>query len=69
MWADTWFKGTGRTVENEIYFNTAQKPLMVNEGGIFAMSEEAIEKNIKALSEVGIKATRDMFDTTLLAEI
>jgi ABC-type nitrate/sulfonate/bicarbonate transport system substrate-binding protein len=69
MWADTWFKGTGRTVENEIYFNTAQKPLMVNEGGIFAMSEESIEKNIKALSEVGIKATRDMFDTTLLAEI
>ena len=69
MWADTWFKGTGRTVENEIYFNTAQKPLMVTEGGIFAMSEEAIEKNIKALSEVGIKATRDMFDTTLLAEI
>ncbi|WP_395660854.1 ABC transporter substrate-binding protein [Aestuariivirga sp.] len=69
MWADTWFKGTGRTVENEIYFNTAQKPLMVNDGGIFAMSEESIEKNIKALSEVGIKATRDMFDTTLLAEI
>ena len=69
MWADTWFKGTGRTVENEIYFNTAQKPLMVNDGGIFAMSEESIEKNLKALSEVGIKATRDMFDTTLLAEI
>ncbi len=68
-WADTWFKGTGRTVENEIYFNIAQKPLMEAEGGIFAMSDEAIEKNIKALSEVGIKATRDMFDTSLLAEI
>lgn len=68
-WADTWFKGTGRTIENEIYFNTAQKPLMVTEGGIFSMSEEAIDKNIKALSEVGIKATKDMFDTSLLAEI
>jgi hypothetical protein len=56
-------------VENEIYFNIAQKPLMEAEGGIFAMSDEAIEKNIKALSEVGIKATRDMFDTSLLAEI
>ena len=27
---DTWFKGTGRSVENELYFNAAQKPLMRN---------------------------------------
>jgi ABC-type nitrate/sulfonate/bicarbonate transport system substrate-binding protein len=67
--AETWFKGTGRTIDNEIYFNTAQKPLMEAPGGIFAMSDEAIEKNIAALSEVGIKASKDMFDTTLLAEI
>jgi hypothetical protein len=33
------------------------------------MSEEAIEKNIEALSAVGITGTRDMFDTTLLEEI
>jgi hypothetical protein len=33
------------------------------------MSEEDIEKNIKALQAVGITGTRDMFDTTLLAEI
>ena len=26
--AETWFKGTGRTIENEIFFNTAQKPLI-----------------------------------------
>ncbi|ERM02392.1 hypothetical protein Q644_17060 [Brucella intermedia 229E] len=25
---DSWFKGTGRSVENEVYFNTAQKPLI-----------------------------------------
>lgn len=67
--AETWFKGTGRTIENEVYFNTAQKPLIEAEGGIFAMSEESIEKNIAALAAVGIKATRDMFDTTVLAEI
>jgi ABC-type nitrate/sulfonate/bicarbonate transport system substrate-binding protein len=67
--AETWFKGTGRTIENEIYFNNAQKPLMEAAGGIFSMSEEAIDKNIAALSEVGIKATKDMFDTSLLAEI
>jgi ABC-type nitrate/sulfonate/bicarbonate transport system substrate-binding protein len=67
--AETWFKGTGRTIENEVYFNTAQKPLMAAESGIFSMSEEAIAKNIEALAAVGIKATRDMFDTTVLAEI
>ena len=67
--AETWFKGTGRTVENEVYFNNAQKPLIEAAGGIFSMSDEAIEKNITALGEVGIKATKDMFDTSLLAEV
>ena len=67
--AETWFKGTGRSIENEVYFNTAQKPLMEATGGIFSMSEEAIAANIEALAAVGIVATRDMFDTTLLEEI
>lgn len=68
-WADTHFKGTGRTIENEIFFNQAQKPIMEAETGIFAMTEEGIAANIEALSKVGIMATRDMFDTTLLEEI
>ncbi len=67
--AETWFKGTGRSIENEVYFNTAQKPLIEAAGGIFSMSEEDIEKNIAALAAVGITAKRDMFDTTVLAEI
>jgi len=67
--ADTWFKGTGRTVENEIYFNNAQKPLIESPAGIFSMTDEAIEKNIEALAQVGIKATKDMFDASLLAEV
>ena len=69
QWETTWFAGTGRSVENEVYFNTAQKPLIEAPGGIFSMTEEDIEKNIKALAAVGITGTRDMFDTTLLAEI
>jgi len=36
---------------------------------IFAMDEEGIQKNIDALGQIGIKATREMFDSTLLAEI
>jgi ABC-type nitrate/sulfonate/bicarbonate transport system substrate-binding protein len=67
--ADTWFAGTGRSIENEVFFNTAQKPLIEAPGGIFSMSEEAIAANIEALAAVGISATRDMFDTTLLEEI
>ncbi len=67
--ADTWFKGTGRSIDNEIYFNTAQKPLVESPNGILSMSEDGIAKTIDALSQVGIKAKRDMFDTTLLEEV
>lgn len=68
-WADTWFQGTGRSVENEVFFNTAQKPLIEHPAGVFAMTEESIAANIEALGRVGITATREMFDTTLLEEI
>ncbi|MCX5512049.1 myristoyl transferase [Kaistia algarum] len=65
----TWFAGTGRTIENEIFFNTAQKPLIETPAGIFALTEDGIEKNVAALQAVGIKATKDAFDASLLAEI
>ena len=68
-WAETHFVGTGRTIANEEFFNEAQKPLMEHPDGIFAMTEEGIEANLKALREVGIEGTREMFDTTLLDEI
>ena len=68
-WADTHFAGTGRTIDNEVFFNTAQLPLIANPTGVFAMTEEGIAANIEALSKVGITATREMFDTTLLEEI
>ncbi len=68
-WETTWFAGTGRTIANEIFFNTAQLPLIEAAGGVFSMTEEGIAGNIEALSKVGIKATREMFDTTLLEEI
>lgn len=68
-YADSWFAGTGRTIENEIYFSAAQKPIIEHPEGVFALTEEAIAQNIEALGQVGITATRDMFDTTLLEEI
>lgn len=68
-WADTHFKGTGRTIDNEVFFNTAQKPLMEAPTGIFAMTGDHIEANLSALGEVGIVGSHDMFDTTLLEDI
>jgi ABC-type nitrate/sulfonate/bicarbonate transport system substrate-binding protein len=65
----TWMKGTGRSTDADIFLNTAEKPLMDTPAGIYAMTEDGIAANIKALALVGITATRDMFDTTLLAEI
>jgi ABC-type nitrate/sulfonate/bicarbonate transport system substrate-binding protein len=67
--ADSWYKGTGRTIENEVYFNTAQKPLIEHPKGIFSMDAEGIAKNVDALNLIGIKATKEMFDASLLAEI
>ena len=68
-WMDTWFAGTGRSLENELFFNHAQQPLMDSPTGYMAMTEEGIEANLEALARVGINGTRDMFDTTLLEEI
>lgn len=68
-WDTTHFAGTGRTIDNEVFFNTAQKPLIANADGVFAMTEDGIAANLEALSKVGITGTRDMFDTTLLEEI
>ena len=68
-WMDTWFAGTGRSLENELFFNRAQQPLMESPSGFMAMTEEGIAANLEALARVGINGTREMFDTTLLEEI
>lgn len=63
--ADTWFEGTGRTIENEIFFNNAQQPLIESASGMFYMSEESIQDTIDTLALIGIEATPDMFDMRL----
>ncbi len=69
LYNDTWFKGLGSTIEAEIYHNKAQLPLMASPKGLFVMDEDGISRNLQALEKVGVKGTREMFDTTLLAEI
>lgn len=66
---DSWFKGTGRSIENEVYFNNAQKPLIQHPSGVFTMTDEAIANCIAALNAVDVKAAKSHFDTSLLKEI
>lgn len=63
---NSYFKGTGRTKENEAYYNNAQKALIETPKGIFSMSEEAINNNIRSLQAVGINAKREMFVNDLI---
>lgn len=66
---DTWFKGTGRSIDNELYFNAAQKPLIEHPNGIYAMTDDAVARCVAALNEVNVKATKAHFDASLLKEI
>lgn len=68
-WEKTHFAGTGRSIENEIFFNAAQKPLIENPAGIFALTEEGIAANLEALALIGVRGTREMFDSSLLEEL
>jgi ABC-type nitrate/sulfonate/bicarbonate transport system substrate-binding protein len=69
LYHDTWFKGTGSTLDAETFFNTTQLALMDHPQGLYTMTEEGIQRNIEALAKLGIEARRGLFDTTLLAEI
>jgi ABC-type nitrate/sulfonate/bicarbonate transport system substrate-binding protein len=69
LYHDTWFKGTGSTLDAENFFNSSQFVLMEHPQGLFTMSEEGIQRNLESLAKLGIPAKRDMFDTTLVPEI
>jgi len=65
----TYFKGTGRTVQNEVFFNRAQESLIKTPAGVFSMTEADINANIESLRSIGINATREIFVTDLLREV
>jgi ABC-type nitrate/sulfonate/bicarbonate transport system substrate-binding protein len=69
IFQDSFFKGTGRTVENEKFFNGAQKALIESPNGIFTMSEDGISANVESLQQIGIKASKEMFVPDLAKEI
>jgi ABC-type nitrate/sulfonate/bicarbonate transport system substrate-binding protein len=69
LFTNSYFRGTGRTAENEVFYNKAQQSLMETPSGIFSISEAGIAENIESLNRIGLNATRGMFDTTLLQEM
>ncbi len=69
LFDQSWFKGLGSTLEAELYFNSVQLGLMENPKGFFAMTDSDIKRNLAALAGLSVKATVDMFDTSLLAEL
>jgi ABC-type nitrate/sulfonate/bicarbonate transport system substrate-binding protein len=69
LFEKTHFSGNGRTIENEVFFNTEQKELMLSDKGIFHMREEDIKANIDSLAAINIAAQRNMFVTELAEEI
>jgi ABC-type nitrate/sulfonate/bicarbonate transport system substrate-binding protein len=66
---DSWFSGTGRSTANDIYTNTADRPLIETPSGIFSMTEAGIAANIRYLKSMGINADRSTFDTSLLEQV
>jgi ABC-type nitrate/sulfonate/bicarbonate transport system substrate-binding protein len=69
MFESSFFKGTGRSTDNDVFGSTAEKSLIESPNGIFAMSEDGIAANIKYLKSIGIAADRAMFDTSLLEQL
>ena len=69
LFANSYFKGTGRATDNDVYGSTAEKPLIEAPNGIYSMSDEGIAANIKYLKSIGIAADRSMFDTSVLEQI
>ena len=66
---DSWLKPSGRTIGYDVFSNKAYQPLMQSPDGVFAMTDASIARVINSLALMGIAARRDMFDTSLLAEL
>jgi ABC-type nitrate/sulfonate/bicarbonate transport system substrate-binding protein len=69
VFAGSWFKGTGRSVDEEKFAALTQEPLIKAPAGIYSMSEASIAECINSLRATGIMARRDHFDTGIIAEL
>lgn len=69
LFMSSWYSKTGRTVENEIFFNRAQQPLIAHPDGVFTMTDAAIDENLRTLAEVGVTAPSSLFDKSILRSL
>jgi ABC-type nitrate/sulfonate/bicarbonate transport system substrate-binding protein len=68
-YAETWFKGNGYTPEAAEYHSKVQIAIMEHPKGVFFMDDDGVQKNLDSLAKVGVKASKDLFDTSILAEV
>ncbi|MBT9385975.1 ABC transporter substrate-binding protein [Pseudooceanicola sp. CBS1P-1] len=68
-WQDSWFKGNGYTPDMTAFHSKIQVDLIKAKGGVFSMSDSWIAKTLETLNAVGIPATPEMFDTSLLRDL
>lgn len=66
---DSWFKGNGVSPEAALFHSRTQIGLMQNPNGVYAMDADWIDKNLATLDKVGVKASRALFDASVLAEL
>lgn len=69
LFADTWFKGTGREVAHETYYNEHSQSMMTHDQGYFTMTDADVKNVVAQLKASGIEASEDMFDTSLMDEV
>jgi len=69
---DDYGKSNGYTLKGETLASEATNAVSVSPDtkahGLLYMSEAGIEGTIKTLALTGVKASKDMFDTSVLAE-
>lgn len=60
---------TNRSLEQELAFNKRQQSLIESPSGVFFMSQDSIRKTVTALNLIGIQATAEMFDNSIVEEL
>ena len=66
---DSWFKGNGRSLENEVFANRIYARLVASPSGIFAMDRASIEANVSFIRSLGPPADASLFDASLIDEL
>jgi ABC-type nitrate/sulfonate/bicarbonate transport system substrate-binding protein len=62
----SYLKGTGRDAPADTFMANAEKPLMDNADGIYALTPAGISDNVRSLNAANVAATADVFVTSVV---